>query len=69
MLKNLEKIANPKKAKEMAKYMKTDQFFYGVQAPQRRKVLQGGHFASPKFTIIRCSQRTSISGNSHKIIR
>ena len=32
---NFSKLADPRKATEMAAYMKTDMPFYGVQKPQR----------------------------------
>ena len=37
---DLRKAANPQKAREMQAYMKTDQPFYGVPAPERRRLFR-----------------------------
>mmetsp|Transcript_494 Transcript_494/g.571 ORF Transcript_494/g.571 Transcript_494/m.571 type:complete len:90 (-) Transcript_494:265-534(-) len=36
--KLFKQVGNAKKAREMQKYMKTSQPFYGVQAPQRKEI-------------------------------
>ena len=41
LLREFEKNGDPARAKAMAKYMKSDQHFYGLQKPLRSKILKG----------------------------
>ncbi len=43
----LQRLADPTRAAEMQRYMKTDQPFYGVRAPLRKKIFREAKMSSP----------------------